>query len=165
LLAGSGDPIYGLEVAKAMQLDAAFIERANSIRKNLMNINLELLTTKKSRYNTKIYMDKCLICDGKAEHTHHIDFQCTANQHNFINHYHKNIDANLVPLCQPCHIKVHNPVDGKQYNIKGYIETSNGRKLEFHEHEVPDVSITNAKAGPVTIIKTTKIIPKILKKI
>jgi len=155
LLPGSGDPIYGLEVAKAMQLDSDFIERANSIRKNIMNINPELMTTKKSRYNTNIYMDKCLICDGKAEHTHHIDFQCTANQHNFINHYHKNIDANLVPLCQLCHIKVHNPVDGKQYHIKGYIETSNGRKLEFYEDIANDKNNTQS---------STKIIPKIIKK-
>lgn len=136
LLPGSGDPIYGLEVAKAMQLDSRFIERANSIRKNIMSVNPELLTTKKSRYNANIYMDKCLICEEKAEHTHHIDFQCTANQHNFINHYHKNIDANLVPLCQPCHIKVHNPVEGKQFFINGYIETSNGRKLDFYEKTI-----------------------------
>jgi DNA mismatch repair protein MutS len=133
LLPGSGDPIYGLEVAKAMQLDSAFIEKANDIRKTLMNINPELLTTKKSRYNQDVYMHKCLICEGKAEHSHHIDFQCTADENNFIDHYHKNIDANIVPLCRPCHTKVHNKVNGKQYFIKGYVETSDGRRLDYRE--------------------------------
>ena len=133
LVPGSGNPIYGLEVAKAMQLDSTFIEKANEIRKKIMDVNPKVLNTKTSRYNSRLYLDKCQICLGEAQHTHHIGFQCTADDKNYIGHYHKNIMANLVPLCQPCHIKVHNPINGKQFQIHGYKETSNGIKLDYQE--------------------------------
>lgn len=129
LMPGSGDPIYGLEVAKAMGLSGDFIEEADKIRRKLLDISDEILSTRKSHFNPGIYLDKCQICGQKAEETHHIGFQCTAGDDNFIGHYHKNIMANLVPLCQTCHMEVH--AKDSKLIIEGYKETSSG--LQFRQ--------------------------------
>lgn len=76
LEAGAGHPIYGLEVAKAMDLDPQFLDLANEIRKELMGVG-PLIPFKKSKYNSHVYYDKCGIpeCINQATLTHHIQFQ------------------------------------------------------------------------------------------
>ena len=72
-------------------------------------------------------MDQCQICLQKAEETHHINEQNTADKDGIINHYHKNSKHNLVPLCKKCHQNV-------TYNnlrIYGYIETNEGIRLDY----------------------------------
>ena len=72
-------------------------------------------------------MDKCQICKGKSEHTHHIKEQNTADKNGIIDHHHKNIEHNLVPLCKKCHdMETYGPL-----NILGWIDTSEGRKLNY----------------------------------
>jgi len=133
LMPGNGDPIYGLEVAKAMHMDPDFLQEANRIRQKLLKISTEILPIRKSHFNSGIYLDKCQICDADAEETHHIGFQCTADEEQFIGHYHKNIMANLVPLCTRCHRKVHigDKVSGTKLQIEGYVETSHGLQLQW----------------------------------
>ena len=128
IMPGSGDPIYGLEVARAMGLDSAVLDQAEYFRRKILNIDKELVSTKKSHFNSGIYLDKCQICNAVAEETHHIGFQCHADGKNFIGHYHKNIMANLVPICHKCHMKVHRT---KEIRIDGYKETNTGLKLIY----------------------------------
>ena len=124
---GSGNAIYGLEVAKAMDLDKSFITLANEIRKEVLHIDTKIMSNKTSQYNSKIIMDKCKICSKKAEEVHHMKPQCDANEHNMIDNHHKNIQHNLIPLCHQCHQDVENG----DLEISGYIQTSNGREVEF----------------------------------
>ena len=86
-----------------------------------------VVNTKTSVYNTDIYMDTCEICNSSADETHHINEQCNADKNNMINHFHKNKKHNLVPLCKQCHLNV---THGKLL-IHGWIETSNGRQLNY----------------------------------
>jgi DNA mismatch repair protein MutS len=61
--------------------------------------------------------------------THHINFQCDADDKGFNGFFHKNSQFNLVSLCKLCHIKVHN----KEITIVGYIDTTKGKRLEVKE--------------------------------
>ena len=60
---------------------------------------------------------------------HHIKFQSEADENGFINQIHKNVKSNLCILCESCHNKVHHG----NLEIKGYIETSEGIKLDSKE--------------------------------
>jgi len=148
---GAGHPVYGLEVAKAMDLDRTFIDLANTIRRELMNVD-QLLQPKKSRYNSQVYLDRCGICGNPAELTHHINFQSDADRHGYIDNLPKNHRSNLVPLCKTCHDLVHNGQNGQyHYEIKGYIMTSNGSQLNYEKIEnssvpVPPISPVSSPA-------------------
>ena len=124
---GSGNAIYGIEVAKYIIDNPTFINLATKIRKDLLNQNTEFLKSNTSNYNCNIFMDHCEICNSKAEDTHHIEEQNLANPNGLINYYHKNIKDNLVVLCKKCHDNVHNG----NLNIKGWLFTSEGKKLDF----------------------------------
>jgi DNA mismatch repair protein MutS len=124
---GSGPAIYGLEVCKAMDMDEDFLDLANNIRRQILNIDDKILNDKKSHFNSKIFVDNCNVCGDKADEVHHIKFQCSADPNNMIDHIEKNAKSNLVPLCKCCHDKVHN----KDLLINGYIMTSDGIKLDF----------------------------------
>ena len=124
---GSGPPIYGLEVCKAMGLDNDFLKIARDVQLDITGTDVNFLKDKFSKYNSKIIMDKCLVCSKKAEETHHINEQQIANKDGIINHYHKNNKHNLVPLCKKCH----KDVTYNNLEIYGYIETSQGVKLNY----------------------------------
>ena len=72
-------------------------------------------------------MDKCQVCLGSSEHTHHIKEQQTADKNNNIDYHHKNINHNLVPLCEKCHYNVHHG----DLIIYGYYQTNEGIKLNY----------------------------------
>jgi len=124
---GSGPAIYGLEVCKALDLGNDFISLARKIQMEITNTSEVLVNNKLSTYNTDILMDICQVCQEKSEHTHHIKEQQTANSNGIIDHHHKNISHNLVPLCESCHHKVHN----ENLRIYGYIQTNEGIKLNY----------------------------------
>ena len=124
---GNGNAIYGLEVCKSMDMDSEFLEKANSIRKKIMGIDTTVLENKQSKYNTQLFIDRCMVCNEKAEDVHHIKFQCTADINKMIGHIQKDTRSNLVALCKPCHIKVHND----NLTINGYIQTDHGLELDY----------------------------------
>lgn len=131
---GPCSELYGLEVAKAVGLDLELMNSSFQIRNKLLNKKKEITSTKRSRYNKKKLLDSCEICNYKPVKktdipldTHHIKFQCTADENNFTGHIHKNIMSNLVCLCKECHIKVHN----SNIIIKGYVQTTSGVILEW----------------------------------
>ena len=105
---GFGKEKYGIEIAQAIGLDKEFIKSAFNFRNKHEGNNSELLNYKKSRYNSKVFVDKCNRCGSKHDlHTHHIHEQHTSNKNGIINHFPKNIRHNLEILCEECHIKHH----------------------------------------------------------
>ena len=58
---GPGESIYGLEVCRSLDLDNDFVNLANTIRQEILGTE-NLLKYKKSKYNSKVIMDKCNIC-------------------------------------------------------------------------------------------------------
>jgi DNA mismatch repair protein MutS len=135
---GAGSDLYGLEVAKyIIQEQPDFIKRCMDIRRKILEIPSEAVSLRTSKYNVKLLVDKCKICGKKGEDTHHIDFQCNADDDGGIRvgdkKFHKNVTANLVALCKKCHIKVHHSVDNKKFVIDGYIQTTKGTVLKWNE--------------------------------
>lgn len=156
---GSGSSVYGLEVAKAMDLDKSFIKKAYEIRKkiikqhNITKQDLLMDNIKKSNYNNNLYMEKCFFCENNAEHTHHIIEQKEANLEGFIENIHKNHKSNLIPLCEKHHIELHKILlsnnDLVSENGLKWLETSTGSKLwinpklkELLEVEIKDKLIS-----------------------
>jgi len=138
---GSGPAIYGLEVCRALDLGNEFISLARKIQMEITNTSDTLVNDKLSNYNSDIVMDICQICLDKSEHTHHIKEQNEADSNGIIDHHHKNITHNLVPLCEPCHHKVHN----ENLRIYGYIQTSDGIKLNYEYIDIKKDHINTKK--------------------
>jgi DNA mismatch repair protein MutS len=123
---GHGDTFYGLQVAKYLMKDKIFNERTAEILKEYNNS-----TIKTCSYNKDVFLTECYICkSNKSLESHHIIWQKDFDN----NGYHKNKlflrknnSSNLVTLCMKCHDKV----DRDEINIKGWIETSNGRQLDY----------------------------------
>ena len=111
-----------------MDMETEFIELANNIRRDIMDIKHEILTNNRSTYNAKVIIDKCEVCKKTGEDVHHIQFQCFADSNQMIGDIHKNNQSNLVTLCKQCHHEVHN----KNLVITGYVQTSNGKELLYH---------------------------------
>ena len=61
-----------------MGLSDEFIQGSNDILNQLLD-KKNIINTKQSCYNKDVFMDECKICKGKAEETHHIKEQCTAD--------------------------------------------------------------------------------------
>ncbi|BCD68497.1 HNH endonuclease [Nitratiruptor sp. YY09-18] len=131
LQVGSGSTMYGLEFAKALHMDKKFLEYAYVIRKELtgQKSEVELLKERRrSRYNKKVYLTKCAICNAPVEEVHHIAPQMRAKE-GFIDHFKANHKYNLIPLCAKHHKMVH---DGKII-INGFIMSEEGLKLHYTE--------------------------------
>ena len=126
---GQGSTLYGLEVCKGLDLDKEFLSLANSIRQDLLNIDKNIVNSKKSRYNSKLFVDTCEICGKKADEVHHIKQQCHADVNGFINHVHKNASYNLVNVCETCHDKIHRG----DININGYCVSTDGTFVEISQ--------------------------------
>ena len=126
---GNGNTLYGLEVCRALDLAPDFMSKAQSIRKHLLSIEPNIVSTKTSRYNKRLFKtNRCSVCkDALASEVHHIVEQKHANGTNGLinNRFHKNTLHNLVYLCQTCHNKVHNSA----IKIHGYLQTTNGIEL------------------------------------
>ena len=128
---GSGSTLYGLEFAKALHMDKSFLNYAHEIRKELTNefSEVELLKQKrKSRYNKKLILTKCAICNEVVEEVHHIKPKAAA-KNGFIEHFKANHRYNLIPLCSKHHKMVH---EGKLL-INGFFMSDEGLKLHFTE--------------------------------
>lgn len=116
---GAGSSSYGLMVTKSLGLPDVFIEDANDLLLELTKKNKEILPTKKSRYNAKVYMDECVKCGKNSNeielHTHHIIEQVHAvdsivkkiNDNGVVGSMHKNKKGNLIVLCKICHMLLH----------------------------------------------------------
>jgi len=123
---GSGPNFYGLQVAKYLIKSSKFNDITSQILDEYNNF-----TIKQSKYNSENLLIECQICKkNKNLETHHIVFQKDFNDKKInINKFHlqKDSNYNLVTLCQYCH----DDVDREKIIINGWIETSNGRILDY----------------------------------
>jgi DNA mismatch repair protein MutS len=123
---GCGSPMYGLEVCRGLDMDPEFLTAAFNIRKHMFDNTGARL----SRYNANVIVDMCAVCGSSSSlETHHIVPQAVAaTTGGFIAPgVHKNTASNLVPLCDECHTLHHMGM----LEIRGWIDTSTGRKLDY----------------------------------
>lgn len=105
---GSGKSIYGLEIAEYLGFSDLFLKKAFQYRSQLDPHSVSLEPKKRSRYNSKKWVDLCENCGSKTNlHTHHILPQKDADLDGYIGRYHKNKLSNLKILCRTCHEKEH----------------------------------------------------------
>jgi DNA mismatch repair protein MutS len=105
---GSGPSSYGLEVCESLYMDPVFLEKAYEIRRTHFPEYEGSLRLSKSRYNAKKLKGKCEKCGNLSEEIHHIHPQKDADENGYIDKsFHKNNPANLMALCEGCHLKIH----------------------------------------------------------
>ena len=124
---GRGSNLYGLEIANYIIKDEDFIAMAKCVRNEILCVDKNIMTDKKSNYNKDLYLDKCVICgDNGMEYpldTHHIQ-----EQNNFKGYeFQKDKMSNLVVLCKTHHDDVHHGA----LEIKGYVGTTGGKILDY----------------------------------
>jgi len=115
LAPGSGSALYGLEVCRALDLPAAYLDRATVIRKQLAG----WVAPHRSAYSASAVIDACEVCKGVVGlEAHHVIPQIAEGSHTA---------GNLVCLCSVCHDDHH----GGRLVIDGWEETSAGRRLRW----------------------------------
>jgi DNA mismatch repair protein MutS len=103
---GSGSPTYGLEVARAMGIPLAILERAHAVRK-VLGRESNVATAAASTWNSEIRRYECEVCGTKITDSlevHHIVERCKNDG------YSANAPRNLVVLCMKCHDDTHSGV-------------------------------------------------------
>lgn len=132
---GPGTNMYGLEVCKSLSLPDDFLEMANNIRMKYNPESASILGLKTSHYSAKKVMGLCEKC-GKNMGTevHHLQHQQVANADGLIQSedlgiFHKNHPANLMTLCEACHLEFHSTKDGEKKKMNKRVKTSKGTKI------------------------------------
>jgi DNA mismatch repair protein MutS len=129
---GSGTRMYGLEVCKSLYLPDEFLERAYSIRNKYFPDTKGELMHSTSIYNAKKIRGICEMCKMSiGEETHHLQEQKKSDENGFIGIFHKNHPANLLTVCEKCHLKIHSEYTPqvkkkfvKKKTTKGYVVTN-----------------------------------------
>lgn len=109
---GSGSTLYGLEVARAMDLPFDFIEQALKNRHQIMGSSIQQ-EAKSSSWNTEIVRKECEICKKVMTsdlEVHHIKPRASANSGILEDGTHMNDKRNLIVICQKCHDETHSGV-------------------------------------------------------
>lgn len=106
---GPGLSNYGLEVCKSLYMDKSLMETAYAIRKTHFTGFEGSLSFPQTRYNAEKIRGKCEKCQKvMGQETHHMQEQQYANANGFMNGgFHKNHSANLMILCESCHMAEH----------------------------------------------------------
>ena len=129
---GIGEAIYGIEIAKHILNNNDFIKTSMEIRGILQKKNKYIVEPSPCKYNNKLYIDSCSICNKNLNltelDTHHIIYQEDFDENDTKDHYKKNDINNLVVLCEEHHKAVHD----NKLKIYGYSKTINGkRRLKY----------------------------------
>ena len=105
---GPGESMYGLEVCKSLHLPSEFLENAHTLRNKYNDKTSSILEWKQSHYNSKKLRGLCELCKEEfSTEVHHIEHQKDAQDNGYIGSFHKNHKANLLSLCEKCHLKQH----------------------------------------------------------
>jgi len=107
---GPGMCNYGLEVCKSLYMDPTFMDTAYHIRKTHFPEFEGSLSHPQTKYNASKIRGKCEKCRKVlGEEIHHLHEQHKADDINgYINgQFHKNHPANLMSLCEACHLREH----------------------------------------------------------
>lgn len=144
---GSGCDFYGMLLAQHMISDYKFTSLTNEFLNEYSGMALS--SDKKSRYNSKVFVQSCSIC-GKIPkpgeiplETHHINPQADTNEFGQINsksYIHKNHKSNLVVLCSICH----DLIDTNAIEIFGWHDTNKGRELNYTISNIPKTKLTKS---------------------
>lgn len=128
---GPGNRMYGLEVCKSLYLPEDFLENAYQIRNKYHPETKGALDHPATSYNSKKIRGMCELCNDEiSQETHHLAEQKEANQDGFIGTFHKNHKANLLALCEKCHLKQHTThIDSESNVILGKKKTTKGYKI------------------------------------
>lgn len=106
LLPGSGSSLYGLEVARAMDLPSEFLELANRNRRELLG-TVSLQEATPTAWTPTLRKHSCELCGHaivKELEVHHIEQRALADKRGILpNGTPMNAPANLVVLCETCH--------------------------------------------------------------
>ena len=138
---GSGSSLYGLEVARAMDLPHEFIEMAVKYRRSEIS---------NSEWSNEIIKQICEVCGKPTKSSlevHHILERHTASKNGILeNGQHMNHPRNLVVLCENCHDKTHsNSVAAIQ--IPQFTQTSDGLE-RIPKPPSPTLSQTTQPTNP-----------------
>jgi DNA mismatch repair protein MutS len=128
---GSGSTLYGLEVARAMDLPFEFIEQALKNRHQIMGSTTQVEATSSS-WNTEIVRRSCEVCHKSIKsdlEVHHIKERASAVNGVLDDGTHMNNTRNLIVICQSCHDNVHSGA----VEIGDVKMTSNGPEREIKE--------------------------------
>lgn len=135
---GPGTNMYGLEVCKSLSLPDDFLEMANNIRMKYNPQSASILALKTSHYSAKKVMGLCEKCgETMGTEVHHLQHQQVANTDGLIQSedlgmFHKNHPANLMTLCEKCHLEFHSTKDeekGEKKKMNKRVKTSKGTKI------------------------------------
>jgi DNA mismatch repair protein MutS len=107
---GNGSTLYGLEVARAMDLPFEFIEEALKNRRKIEG-SIQQVDATSSSWNADIVRKECEVCHKPITsdlEVHHIKERASADTHGVLEDgTHMNDKRNLVVICQKCHDDVH----------------------------------------------------------
>ena len=106
---GSGSTLYGLEVARAMDLPFEFIEHALQNRHHIIGSKKQE-DVSNSVWNKEIIKKECEICKTQIcsdLEVHHIVPQASATNNILEDGSHMNDKRNLIVICKKCHDNVH----------------------------------------------------------
>jgi len=110
---GAGNNMYGLEVCRSLSLPQEFLTIADNIRIKYNPTSGSLLSLKKTKYNSKKIRSLCENCGKKmSTEIHHLIPQREADKNGMIQKadgsiFHKNHLANLMAVCEECHLNFH----------------------------------------------------------
>jgi len=128
LCEGPGPERYGLEIARALNFPARFVDMAEKYRnaadrseqqqqlqRPTASAQVDKYRPRRSHYNARKILVSCENCGYKPHtptslplDTHHILFQCNADPDGYHGSQHKNALHNLLSVCKECHCKIHN---------------------------------------------------------
>ena len=124
LLPGAGSTLYGLEVARAMHLPVAFLEKAHAYRRKLLGTAREDEGVA-SAWNSAVHRRMCEVCKNEIVRdleVHHIRPRVEADGRRFADGSARDDQRNLVVVCQKCHDAHH----ASQIEIGTLQQTSEG---------------------------------------
>ena len=145
---GNGSSLYGLEVARAMDLPFEFLENAVRFRQTITSSTTQE-AAKASTWNPEIVRRACEVCGQTKElEVHHLQARASAINQRLENGTHMNDKRNLVVICQECHDAVH----AEQIEIQGQVMTSDGpeRKVVTAEKKVKKGKWTEDELKTIT---------------
>ena len=107
---GNGSTLYGLEVARAMDLPFEFIEEALKNRRKIEGSTTQVEASS-SKWNADIVRKECEVCHKPMTsnlEVHHIKERASASYQGVLEDgTHMNDKRNLIVICQKCHDEVH----------------------------------------------------------
>ena len=121
---GPGSTLYGLEVARAMHLPVAFLEKAHTYRRRLLGTVSEA-EAETSSWNSAVTRRCCEVCNHEIVRdleVHHIRPRVDAAGSRFADGSARDDLRNLVVVCQKCHDAHH----GGKIDIGPVQQTSSG---------------------------------------